>query len=126
MNNYLFVYGSLRSKAPMGDMRSKKYGLELVCDATVKGFLYDFGSWPGAVFSSLDNTIYGEYVIVNDTNLKRLDIYESVKDNLFERIKIQVSTQDGLKTAYTYQVSKIIIEQCHPKLIESGDWLLRK
>ena len=123
MENFLFVYGSLRSNAPGGEKKQRQYGLTIICPAIAYGFLYDFGPWPGVIFSKDGKPIQGEIVVVNEKNLLRLDIYESVENNLFERIKIICSGM--IKEVWAYQVTQQTIDMCKPKFLNIEDWLKR-
>lgn len=117
----LFVYGSLRKNAPFS--QSQKFKLEYFEPAYAGGALYDFGSWPGAVFDGT-GVIGGEIVGVDAKLLRRLDKYESVESGLFERVKINVSTEDSsTHEVWAYQISNLTVREYNPQRVKSGSWI---
>ena len=112
MNEYLFVYGSLRSSgevpaqiAPIVN-RFRRLGA-----AQVNGLLYDFGHYCGAVLENgANNVIHGELVELpeGDEVLETLDKYEeidpsNISGGLFARKRATVVLADGTqKAAWIY------------------------
>ena len=95
MRDYLFLYGTLLpSEATYESSRIVK-GLKRVGSATVRGRLYDFGDYLGAVIDQLAKTsIKGElFELPNDDSaLKALDEFEEFnrtdrKNSLFVRAR---------------------------------------
>jgi gamma-glutamylcyclotransferase (GGCT)/AIG2-like uncharacterized protein YtfP len=101
--SYLFVYGTLlpqRAPAEVSEITEK---LRPVGRGYVRGHLYDFGDYPGAVLDiSAASTIQGEVFEIPDEPgiLERLDAYEGFdpdnpKDSLFLRSMVPVSLANG-------------------------------
>jgi gamma-glutamylcyclotransferase (GGCT)/AIG2-like uncharacterized protein YtfP len=81
MTNRLFVYGTLLSTArhPMGARLQRE--ARLVGPATMRGRLYDLGSYPGLVEADGgDSLVHGEVYALNTpaVTLRWLDVYEGV------------------------------------------------
>jgi gamma-glutamylcyclotransferase (GGCT)/AIG2-like uncharacterized protein YtfP len=79
MTNYLFVYGTLMSGGAPAEIARAVRKLRLVGDGWTYGRLYDFGDYPGAIFSwESSSTIVGQvYELVDGMNLlRKLDTYE--------------------------------------------------
>ena len=131
MNNdviKLFVYGSLRSgfKHPAYEYISRYF--RLISEATVKGKLYDMGSYPAAIPTKEECFIIGElYQLKNekefDWAFEQLDDYEGVhaEDNeqsLYIRQQETVFVQGTTTTAWMYWYNAPIDDQ---PIIASGD-----
>jgi gamma-glutamylcyclotransferase (GGCT)/AIG2-like uncharacterized protein YtfP len=133
MNEYLFVYGSLRGSgdvpaqiAPLVN-RFRRLGA-----AQVNGLLYDFGHYCGAVLDdSANNLIHGELVELpeGDEMLEALDRYEeidpsNISGGLFARKRARVILADGSeKEAWIYVYNRAPGDA---PLIECGDYLQSK
>lgn len=77
----LFVYGTLRPNKPADD--------------SVRGDMYDLGAFPAVVsVGDSDNLVQGNVVIVNDEQLKALDVYEGVAVGLYRRIRTTTTNGD--------------------------------
>ena len=79
----LFVYGSLRSgfKSPAYEYISRYF--RFVCDAKVKGKLYDLGEYCAGITSDDDGFIIGELYEIKDEGefswaIAQLDDYEGI------------------------------------------------
>ena len=130
MNEYLFVYGSLRSSgevpariAPIVN-RFRRLGA-----AQVNGLLYDFGQYCGAVLDdSANHLIHGELVALpeGDEVLERLDRYEkidpsNISGGLFARKRATVVLADGSQEeAWIYVYNK---PTDNARVIKCGDYL---
>jgi gamma-glutamylcyclotransferase (GGCT)/AIG2-like uncharacterized protein YtfP len=109
---HLFVYGSLRSafQSPAYEYISRFF--RLVCEAKVKGRLFDMGDYPAAVPVSEDVFITGElYIIKEDSEFSwaigQLDDYEGVlveagEVQLYRRELSEIWTGDDRVTAWMY------------------------
>ncbi len=126
----IFVYGSLRSgfHHPAYEYISRYF--TKVANATVKGKMYDMGSFPAAVPASDDHFIIGElYQLKNEEEFEwafeQLDDYEGVipdgnEVSLYVRSKTQVFLDNETTTAWIYWYNGKIEDQ---PLIASGDVL---
>lgn len=128
MPRHLFVYGTLRrgSRRPMA--------LQLHAAATslgsakARGALYDFGSYPGAIFDDRHpGEIVGEVFAMPDDArlLAALDAYEGIageeEGGLYRRIEIALHLPDGKQVmAWSYE---LVETPPASRRIPSGDWL---
>lgn len=128
MNEYLFVYGSLRPDTASADGARLLQKLRRVGRARVSGHLYDFGEFPGAVLDqSCRTTIQGElFELPNDPSvLIALDQYEEFdkdngKDSLFVRTKANVELPDGRQMeSWIYVYNR---DPGNAPVITSGDY----
>ena len=106
----VFTYGTLR---PM------KGGNYKTADAALEGYkMYNYGNRFPYILPDENGTIRGNVVEVNDTELKRLDVYEGLETGLYKREEVKVFWEkEGWITAYVY-VGNNIADQ----VVESGDW----
>ncbi len=132
MSQHLFVYGTLLpSKAPE-EIASIIRCFRRVGSAHVRGRLYDFGEFPGAVLDPSSRTmIHGELVALpsDERILEALDRYEEFdpshpKKSLFVRKKAKVlmgngSSREGWIYVYNRPPGKA-------KLVRGGDYLRSK
>lgn len=96
--------------------------------AKAKGVLYDFGSFPGAIFDERHaGEIAGEvFVMPEDARLlAALDAYEGIageaEDGLYRRIEILLRLRNGERiAAWSYE---LVEEPPASRRIASGDWL---
>lgn len=104
MTKYLFLYGTLIQRNPPDkEMARIVKRLHRVGAASVRGRLYDFGDFPGAVIDPSSNRfVRGEVVeLPDDENiLHALDKYEEFdsanpRNSLFVRSKVDIETADG-------------------------------
>ncbi|HUE95594.1 MAG TPA: gamma-glutamylcyclotransferase family protein [Longimicrobiaceae bacterium] len=84
----LFVYGTLRRG---GGMHSLLDGCRLHAEATVRGSLFDLGTYPALVLDDR-GTVHGEVWECPRETLLRLDSYEGVGEGLFRRVRIEVGS----------------------------------
>lgn len=124
----LFVYGSLRSgfHNPAYDYISKFFTLD--GEATVKGKLYDMGSYPAAVPSESEHFIVGELYELKQAEdfswaIAQLDEYEGVNpgdDELpqYKRAIVEVQMNEEKSNAWIYWFVGSVEGQ---PIIASGD-----
>jgi len=117
----LFVYGTLRRGSHNKFARLLHSRAEFAGDARLRGCLYRFGWFPGAVSSCNDGEwIHGELYTMEDPRwiLEALDNYEGPS---FERVQIEVQRDSGPAVeAWVYLYRGPITAAAR---IRSGDWL---
>jgi gamma-glutamylcyclotransferase (GGCT)/AIG2-like uncharacterized protein YtfP len=128
INDLLFVYGTLL-------IDDNKFAAYLRSNAsfynmgTIKGKLYDVGSYPGLIISNdQDYPISGTIYKLNNAEeiLKYLDPYEGFGDdqeqpNLFIRQLLPVETSDGAINCWGY-LYNLSVGGLH--LIKHGNYLI--
>src|ERR1044072_4476714 len=103
MNQHLFLYGTLLPSEAPKEIASIVKRCRRLGAAHVRGRLYDFGEFPGAILNPPSRTIiHGELVALpSDVRiLRELDRYEEFdpadpKRSLFVRKKVQVQMTNG-------------------------------
>src|SRR3954462_13916409 len=103
MSQHLFLYGTLLPSEAPEKIASIVKRFRRLGSAHVRGRLYDFGEFPGAVVDPSSRTkIHGELVALpsDERILDALDRYEefdpvSSRKSLFIRKKVKVSMSDG-------------------------------
>lgn len=127
MGSHLFVYGTLMLSS--GHSMGKKLAseAEFLGEASIPGELYDFGKWPGLVFSNASSgLVFGEvWKLRSPDSLAWLDAYEGIGPDIerpeYERIELPVSIDGGdAITAFVY-VYRWPID--HSRLIPTGRWV---
>jgi gamma-glutamylcyclotransferase (GGCT)/AIG2-like uncharacterized protein YtfP len=106
---YLFVYGTL-STADNDFGTYLKANSKPVANGNFSGYLYDLGTYPGAVYDLRSNQqVYGKIVLLNDGPeiLCEIDEYEGYgpnekQPNLFVRKMIPVITETGVIDCWAY------------------------
>ena len=101
MNNYLFVYGTLRSNYDLKLKNRVAKELKYIGQAKAGARLYDLGRYPGAI-KDKTNEIIGDVFLLSDSEkvLKFLDEYEGSE---YERKKERVRLRSGeIITAWIY------------------------
>ena len=132
MSQHLFLYGTLLPSEAPKEIASIVKRLRRIGSAQVRGRLYDFGEFPGAVLNPSSRTmIHGQLVALPaDVGvLEALDRYEEFdpsdpKKSLFLRKKVMVqmangSTREGWIYVYNRRPGKA-------KPIRGGDYLRSK
>jgi gamma-glutamylcyclotransferase (GGCT)/AIG2-like uncharacterized protein YtfP len=128
MSEHLFLYGTLLPGDEAGESSGIVRKLKRVGSATVRGRLYDFGDYPGAVIDrSAKTSIKGELFELpnDDSTLKALDDYEEFnrtdrKNSLFVRIRTVAELHDGRRlNAWVYVYNR---DPGSARLIASGDY----
>ena len=104
MSELVFLYGTLIPGQEPAEMTPVVRRLRRMGPARVKGRLYDFGEYPGAILDdSSDSSIAGQVFEVPDKDLlTSLDDYERFDPedragSLFLRVRCPVTLADGRK-----------------------------
>jgi gamma-glutamylcyclotransferase (GGCT)/AIG2-like uncharacterized protein YtfP len=132
MSQHLFIYGTLLPGEAPEEIASIVKRLRRLGSARVRGRLYDFGEFPGAVLDPSSRTmVYGELVALpsDEGLLEALDRYEEFdssdpKRSLFIRKKAKVWMANG-----SSREGWIYVYNRHPgraKLVRGGDYLRSK
>jgi len=132
MSQHLFIYGTLLPGEAPEEIASIVKRLRRLGSARVRGRLYDFGEFPGAVLDPSSRTmVYGELVALpsDEGILEALDRYEEFdssdpKRSLFIRKKAKVWMANG-----SSREGWIYVYNRHPgraKLVRGGDYLRSK
>ena len=129
MSQHLFVYGTLlQSEAPK-EIASVVKRFRSLGSAHVRGRLYDFGEFPGAVLDPSSRTIiHGELVVLpaDGRILQELDRYEEFdpsdpKRSLFVRKKARVQLANGnSREGWIYVYNR---PPRKAKLVRGGDYV---
>lgn len=105
MADTLFVYGTLRPEHAPSEISDVVSALQPAGEGTVRGRLYHFGQYPGAVLDHRAKTrIPGRLFTLpaHPEALSRLDSYEEYRPtdpegSLFKRVKTTVTLADGTR-----------------------------
>lgn len=129
-NNYLFVYGSLRSGFPGLAFQLVDPYFKLVADAKVKGKLYDLGKYPAGIPTTEEKYIVGELYKADSAEefnwaISQLDDYEGVhpgdgEEQLYCRELATVYANGQEYKAWIYWYKRDITGM---PAVESGDVL---
>jgi gamma-glutamylcyclotransferase (GGCT)/AIG2-like uncharacterized protein YtfP len=128
MSEYLFLYGTLLPGDATDESSRIVSRLKRVGSATIRGRLYDFGEYPGAVLDrTAKSSIKGElFELPNDDSaLKALDDYEEFnrtdrKNSLFVRTRTVATLQGGRQlNAWVYVYNR---NPGSARQIASGDY----
>jgi gamma-glutamylcyclotransferase (GGCT)/AIG2-like uncharacterized protein YtfP len=132
MSEHLFLYGTLLPSEAPKEIASIVKRFRRLGSAQVRGRLYDFGEFPGAVLdSSSRSTIHGELVVLppDGRTLDLLDQYEEFdptdpKKSLFVRKKAKIRMANGSsREGWIYVYNK---NPGKAKLVRGGDYLRSK
>jgi gamma-glutamylcyclotransferase (GGCT)/AIG2-like uncharacterized protein YtfP len=110
VNEYLFVYGTLRKEYDLKLKNRVAKELKYVGKAKVEARLYDLGTYPGAIKDKKSEVI-GDVFLLSDSEkvLKFLDDYEGDE---YERKKEKIKLRSGkLITAWLYWYKGLIKEE---------------
>jgi gamma-glutamylcyclotransferase (GGCT)/AIG2-like uncharacterized protein YtfP len=131
MSEHLFVYGTLLPSEAPKEIASIVKRFRRLGSAQVRGRLYDFGEFPGAVLDpTARSTIHGELILLPDgRTLDVLDRYEEFdpsepKKSLFVRKRAKIQMANG-----TSREGWIYVYNRNPgkaKLVRGGDYLRSK
>jgi gamma-glutamylcyclotransferase (GGCT)/AIG2-like uncharacterized protein YtfP len=121
MGDYLFVYGTLMPGCEPAAMRETCAGMEIIGPGTVRGVLYDLGSYPGIVEG--EGSVRGVVVRVPAGAWPALDRYEGCPgcdDGLFRRIRTTATLDSGQSLeCWIYVYARDV----HGRTaVASGDW----
>lgn len=132
MSEVLFLYGTLLPDEAPKEIASIVKRFRRLGSAQVRGRLYDFGEFPGAVLDSSSRTVvHGELVALPPDGriLDLLDQYEEFdpmdpKKSLFIRKKAKIRMANG-----SSREGWIYVYNRHPgkaKLVRGGDYVRSK
>src|SRR5687768_12748274 len=127
MSDYLFAYGTLIPGCEPAQMNSICSRLELIGEATVRGILYDLGTFPGVVEG--DGIVRGVVLRVPPDAWPATDAYEGCPipggaDGLFRRIMTRATLHNGEEIdCWLYVYARNVGVQ---HIVASGDWRRRK
>jgi gamma-glutamylcyclotransferase (GGCT)/AIG2-like uncharacterized protein YtfP len=117
-DQFLFVYGKLRSGGALG-MDRHFPGSKSAGDATVNGRLYDLGDYPGLVLDDAGSPTRGEVYEIDEETLRKLDEVEAAADYYRKLTEATLSNQK--RTCWIYLPDP---ERCAGReIISSGDWI---
>ncbi|HKU75728.1 MAG TPA: gamma-glutamylcyclotransferase family protein [Pyrinomonadaceae bacterium] len=132
MSQHLFLYGTLLPSEAPTEIASIVKRFRRLGSAHVRGRLYDFGEFPGAVLDPSSRTIiHGELVALpsDERILQELDRYEEFdpsdpKRSLFVRKKAKVQMANGSsREGWIYVYNK---PPGKARLVRGGDYLRSK
>jgi gamma-glutamylcyclotransferase (GGCT)/AIG2-like uncharacterized protein YtfP len=132
MNQHLFLYGTLLPGEAPKEIASIVKRFRRLGSAHVRGRLYDFGEFPGAVLDPSSRTIiHGELVVLpaGGRILQELDRYEEFdpsdpRRSLFVRKKAKVQMANGKsREGWIYVYNK---PPGKAKLVRGGDYIRSK
>jgi gamma-glutamylcyclotransferase (GGCT)/AIG2-like uncharacterized protein YtfP len=114
MIKYLFLYGTLLQPEPDKELALVVNRFHRIGAGSVRGRLYDFGDYPGAVIDPSSNTsVHGELVeLPEDESVFALDEYEEFnptnpQHSLFVRTEVRIQLTDGQNVdAWMYVYNK--------------------
>jgi putative glutamine amidotransferase len=119
----LFVYGTLRPGCAPASVTPLVSRMRLLSDATIRGKMYDIGSYPGVTLDDSAGLIHG-VVLMDATEelLALLDGYEGCdpadQDSLYRRQRCSVALADGQSLdAWIYVYNRTVSDS---RLIPSG------
>lgn len=93
----MFVFGTLRSE----DCRARHDVYpDVVQDATLHGFRKEGLN----IIENDEEKVEGNYFLVTEPELARLDRYEGVAHNFYHRFLVNVEVDGEFKRAYAYQI----------------------
>ncbi|HTJ95559.1 MAG TPA: gamma-glutamylcyclotransferase family protein [Pararobbsia sp.] len=124
----VFVYGTLRA-GESNDIRcaADRHAIEpprLIGEATVRGWLHDFGAYPGLVRSDAATPVRGEVYEIVSALLPVLDGIEEIvpgRECLFMRDTCDVEVEGRLIACLYYPIREASSHGL-PR-IEGGDWV---
>ncbi|WP_304596019.1 gamma-glutamylcyclotransferase family protein [Alicyclobacillus sendaiensis] len=112
----VFVYGTLRQGQPNRCVMEPHLVRELG-EGQIRGAMYDLGPFP-AVTLEEDGVVAGEWVMVKDKGLARLDRLESYP-SFYDRAIVS-DTANGLR-GWVYCMARRKVDGY--ERVESGDWV---
>nr|WP_262918333.1 gamma-glutamylcyclotransferase family protein [Mucilaginibacter straminoryzae] len=121
----MFVYGTLLKDFKHQVLDTIKHCLELVEEVSIKGTLFDLGSYPGFVQEG-EGEVKGELYRINDPQkvFEVLDEYEGLNEDQPEYVRkeIAVTLNDGSELqSWIYEFQPGDGQQY--KIIENGDYI---
>jgi gamma-glutamylcyclotransferase (GGCT)/AIG2-like uncharacterized protein YtfP len=127
MSDYLFAYGTLIPGCEPEAMNVVCSHMELIGAATIRGILYDLGTYPGVVEG--DGTVHGVVLRVPPDAWAAMDAYEGCPipggdDGLFKRIMSRATLSTGEELDCSLYVYARNVG-AH-RVVTSGDWRKRE
>jgi gamma-glutamylcyclotransferase (GGCT)/AIG2-like uncharacterized protein YtfP len=128
---YLFSYGTLLPRLAPPEMKPTVRRLRRVGRGSIRGRLFDFGDYPGAVLTRTGSQIVGQiFELPNDPEvLSRLDEYEGFdrrdpRASLFVRKRCVVKLESGEKIpCWVYTYNRPLKRA---RLLTNGDYTKRR
>ncbi len=119
--SHFFAYGTLRREAPMHALLGGS--ARFVCEARVRGRLWDLGAYPGVTDSRFrGDQVQGElYVLAEEGRDALLDSLDRYEGEAFERAEREVVAADG--QTYAAYLYVYLGSTRHARRIESGDYI---
>jgi len=114
----VFVYGTLR-RGGVRAMPELFPDSEFVGGASVRGSLFDFGSYPGLLPDGAGSPVAGEVYEVGEEVLRKLDDIEAPAH--YSRREVEVSLGGRGVTCWVYEPELSLYPS--RTLITSGDWI---
>lgn len=117
---YLFIYGTLMENSHISLAQQLRLKSHSLGRATVTGFLYDLGDYPGLVEDhSKSHQVHGQLIEVHDISIiPHLDEYEGAPE-LYERKLMPCTLDDHIVDAWVYVYQQEVKDH---QLIQSGDY----
>ena len=124
MTRLLFVYGTLRGAHEPNHRLARQ---RFVGEATVRGRLFDLGSYPGMTIGEETGLVTGElYEIVTgwDEEIARLDQYEGCSASDPEPHEYRRAVVTALRNGEAIEAWAYVLNRDATglRVIESGDW----
>ncbi|MGD0796306.1 MAG: gamma-glutamylcyclotransferase family protein [Acidobacteriaceae bacterium] len=101
MEERIFLYGTLRPGHAPWEIADAVSRLRRIAAGTVRGRLYDLGSYPGVVLDDAAAEVRGEvFSVPDEETLRRMDAYEGylpddAAASLFARVKTLATLEGG-------------------------------
>ena len=119
---HVFVYGTLR-KGQERDINRLQPAPVFICDAQIKGTLYNLGSYPGARLGG-ENWVQGEVYQITPELERQLDAIEEVwpqQTGEYARREVLVQCAGVALVCLVYEVAERRTQGLAE--IDSGDWV---
>lgn len=122
MSERVFVYGTLRRGASNAwRMRGARWHGA----ASVRGWLYELGWYPGLVVDAAGPLVHGDIFELAAGQLAALDEYEGcsgAQDDEYRRVRVEVRSAAGDELVWIYAWQKPASAN-HCRIIANGCWL---
>ncbi len=122
----IFVYGTLR-RGGTRDMLRFYDDVKFVSAASVRGWLYDLGAYPGLRCDEAADAIAGDVFEVSPRTLAQLDEWEMIDQSApdageYRRVRVVAALVGaGVESCWGYEISA---DRCEGRpMIASGDWI---
>ena len=127
MTDYLFAYGTLIPGCEPSHMSPICSQMQVVCEATVRGTLYDLGAFPGVIIEG-DGVVCGVVLRIPSDAWTAMDAYEGCPipggdEGLFRRIQTRATLDSGgAIDCWLYVYARDV---SRARIVPSGDWRRR-